>query len=199
MQVHAPGTLQIPASVLTIGALDGVHLGHQELIRQARQRAEQLDVPLVVYTFDPPPRVYFQHAILLTPLPEKLERLRILGVDHVVVAPFDADYVTRGVNTFLDEIAGLHPREVWEGQDFRFGRNREGDIHTLRERFHVRIVDPVYCSSGKIISASRIRALLMQDRLEQAEQLLGWPLPAAWSGKRSVQAGNFELRENIQL
>lgn len=181
MQTHAPGTLQISASVLTIGALDGVHRGHQELIRQAHQRAQQLGVPLVVYTFDPPPRVYFQKVLLLTALPEKLERLRSLGVDHVIVAPFDNDYATKDVKSFLDEIAELNPQEIWEGQDFRFGRNREGDIYTLRERFQVQIVDPVCCSSGKVISASRIRELLKKDKLKQAEQLLGWPLPTSWS------------------
>lgn len=178
MQVNTPRTLQLPASVLTIGALDGVHRGHQEMIRLARARAKELGVPLVVYTFDPPPRVYFQHTILLSSLPEKLRKLESLGVDHVIVAPFDADYVSKGVGTFLDELAEVNPLEVWEGSDFRFGRNRDGDINTLRERFAVHVVEPVRCPSGKIISSSRIRALLMQDLAEEARELLGWPLPS---------------------
>lgn len=181
MQVHPPRTLRLPASVLTIGALDGIHRGHQDLIRRAGKRAAELGVPLVVYTFDPPPRVYFQHTIQLSTLPEKLERLRILGADHVVVAPFDADYVTRGVGTFLDELTDLGPVEVWEGSDFRFGRNRDGDIDTLRERFMVHVLDPICCSSGKIISSSRIRTLLMQERQAEAEELLGWS--PSWSSR----------------
>jgi len=174
VQVHAPRTLQLSASILTIGALDGIHLGHQELIRRASESAQKLGVPLVVYTFDPPPKVYFQHAIMLTSLSEKLERLKLLGADHVIVAPFDADYVTRGVRIFLDELKELHPVEVWEGSDFRFGSNRDGDISTLREHFTVHVVDPILCRYGKVISSSRIRALLLQDKREEAAELLGW-------------------------
>lgn len=179
MKVHAPRTLQLPASILTIGALDGVHLGHQDLIRQARESADTRGVPLVVYTFDPPPRVFFKRTPMLTTLAEKVDRLRQLGVDHVIVAPFDADYVSRGVQAFLEEIVATNPLEVWEGSDFRFGRNRDGDIHTLQERFCVRIVEPIRCEDGQIISSSRIRELLHLNHLKQAQALLGWPLTFA--------------------
>lgn len=174
MQVHTDRTLQLSKSVLTIGALDGVHRGHQALIGHARKHANELGVPLVVYTFDPPPKVYFKNTMLLTPLAEKIDRLKFLGVDHVIIAPFDANYVARGVNAFLNELSDINPLEVYEGSDFKFGRNREGDVNTLRERFSVNILDPVCCSTGIIISSSRIRNLIMQDRLLQAEQLLGW-------------------------
>ncbi|RNB89781.1 FAD synthetase [Brevibacillus fluminis] len=185
MHVHPPQTLQLPASVLTIGALDGVHRGHQELIRHGRERARELGVPLVVYTFDPPPRIYFQHSLLLTTVVEKIRRLMLLGVDHVVIAPFDANYVTRGVPIFLEELAGLNPLEIWEGSDFRFGRDRDGDIETLRQRFSVRVLDPVLCEAGTVISSSRIRTLLMQNKTAEAEWLLGWPLPHTY--KQSIE------------
>ncbi|MET3322289.1 FAD synthetase family protein [Peribacillus butanolivorans] len=174
MQVHTDRALQLSKSVLTIGALDGVHRGHQALICHARKHANLLGVPLVVYTFDPPPKVYFKNAMQLTQLAEKIVRLKFLGVDHVIVAPFNANYVARGVNVFLNELSNINPLEVYEGSDFKFGKNREGDINTLRERFSVNILDPVRCSKGIIISSSRIRNLIMQDRLLQAEQLLGW-------------------------
>ncbi|WP_050979088.1 FAD synthetase family protein [Bacillus methanolicus] len=174
MRIHTERTLQLPASVLTIGALDGVHLGHQTLISRAKERAKELEVPLVVYTFDPPPRVYFKNTLLLTPLTEKIKRLRFLGVDHVIVASFDADYVTRGASSFLDELTDLNPLEIWAGPDFQFGRNKEGNINTLRERFTVHVLDPIRCDLGEIISSSRIRTLMMQDMLYQAERLLGW-------------------------
>lgn len=177
LQVHVAGTLQLPGSVLTIGALDGVHKGHQSLIRHARECAEELKVPMVVYTFDPPPRVYFQHTLLLTPLPEKIYRLALLGVEHIIVAPFNPEYVTRGGRIFLDEIADLHPLEIWEGPDFRFGSNRDGDINILSQHFHVRVFEQIRCSSGKIISSSRIRELLIQGMKTEAERLLGWDLP----------------------
>ncbi|WP_240689457.1 FAD synthetase family protein [Ammoniphilus sp. YIM 78166] len=174
MQVHMHRTLKLPASVLTIGALDGVHRGHQTLISTAKKRAIELAVPLVVYTFDPPPRVFFGNSIQLTTIEEKIKRLGFLGVDHVIVAAFDTDYVARGVESFLDELGGLKPLEVWEGSDFHFGKNREGNINTLRERFFVQVLEPMRCSSGEIISSSRIRFLIMQNMLGQADQLLGW-------------------------
>lgn len=121
MKVHTSGSLQLSKSVLTIGALDGVHRGHQVLIRKGLNRSQKLGVPLVVYTFDPPPRVYFQHALLLTPLEERLNKLQTSGVDHVVIASFSADYASRGVQTFLEEISEFNPLEIWEGPDFTFG------------------------------------------------------------------------------
>jgi riboflavin kinase/FMN adenylyltransferase len=166
--------LQLSKSVLTIGALDGVHRGHQALINRARNHANDLGVPLVVYTFDPPPKVYFKNTILLTPLSEKIKRLKILGVDHVIVASFDANYIGREVNAFINELSDINPLEVYEGSDFKFGKNRKGDINTLREHFSVNVIEPIRCSTGIIISSSRIRNLIMQDSILQAEQLLGW-------------------------
>ena len=175
LKVLTDKTLKLPASVLTIGALDGVHKGHQTLILRAKKRAKELNVPLVVYTFDPPPRVYFKKSTLqLTPLSEKLKWLSLLGVDYVMVAPFNAKYMEREVNSFLRELADLHPLEIWEGEDFQFGKNRGGDVNTLRQHFSVKVLEPIRCSSGEIISSSRIRLLLMEGMCIQAEQLLGW-------------------------
>ncbi|MFC7393167.1 FAD synthetase [Scopulibacillus cellulosilyticus] len=179
MKVHAAGSLQLPSSVLTIGALDGVHRGHQILISRAQQRAKEFGVPMVVYTFDPPPKVYFQHSILLTPLEEKIRRLKILGVDDLIIAPFDTKYASKGATAFLDEISELNPLEIWEGSDFRFGRNRDGDTSTLCKRFNVHSLEPIRCNSGKIISSSRIRSYLAAGMIDQAEQLLGWSLKSS--------------------
>lgn len=172
MQVHPAQTLELSTSVLSIGVFDGVHRGHQDLIRRARERAVQFEAPMVVYTFDPPPRTYFKSAQVLTPLSEKLRQLDTLGIDHVVVARFDADYATRGTRTFLDEIATLNPLEIWEGSDFRFGGDREGDLDTLRAHFTVRIADPVRCDAGKVISSSRVRTLLLRNEPDKARELL---------------------------
>ncbi|MFC5588917.1 FAD synthetase [Sporosarcina soli] len=174
MQVHNAKTLKLPNCVLTIGALDGLHIGHQTLLKHARQRAEKLGVPLVVYTFDLPPKVFFQHVKLLTSLPEKLALLEKLGVDHVVVAQFNADYISQGVDRFLQELKDLNPLEICEGHDFRFGRGREGDVHTLRKYYEVFILEPVVCAEGKTISSTRIRTLFQLGDFDKAYQLLGW-------------------------
>jgi riboflavin kinase/FMN adenylyltransferase len=177
VQVHNSKILRLPGCVLTIGALDGLHIGHQTLIRHARQRALKLGVPLVVYTFDPPPKVFFQQAMMLTPLPQKLAMLEKLGVDHAIVAPFNADYISRGINMFLEEVRDLNPKEICEGQDFRFGRNREGDINTLRKYYDVSVLEPVVCNTGITISSTRIRSLFLQGKECEASKLLGWDEP----------------------
>ncbi|WP_248923915.1 FAD synthetase family protein [Paenibacillus hamazuiensis] len=176
MHVHAARSLRLPGSVLTIGAFDGVHKAHRELIATARSRADECGVPLVVYTFDPPPKVFFQHTLMLTSREEKLSRLKALGVDHAIVAPFNADYVSRGSAVFIEELEMLNPVEIWEGSDFRFGRDRDGGIDTLREKFAVCILDPVVCQAGCVISSSRIRALIENKQWSEAEHLLGWPV-----------------------
>ncbi|MFD2130031.1 FAD synthetase [Pseudogracilibacillus auburnensis] len=174
MKVHKAKSLQLTGCILTIGALDGLHKGHQALIRFANQRAQELNVPLVVYTFDPPPKVFFQHAKLLLPVDEKITMLENLGVQHVIIAPFDANYISQGTDAFIEELSYLHPLEICEGHDFRFGRNREGDITTLRKHFHVSVFDPVLCESGNVISSTRIRSLFVQGKVNEALELLDW-------------------------
>lgn len=188
--VHSDQSLHLPASVLTIGALDGVHMGHQTLINTAKKRAKELNVPLVVYTFDPPPKVYFLNKRFLTTLPEKLKRLSILGANHVVVASFDSDYVQRDASSFLDELQGLNPMEIWTGSDFHFGKNKQGNVHTLCDRFSVHVLDPVRCYQGEIISSSRIRTLIEEKRFLEAELLLGWQTLA---GKQEQVTFSFNI------
>lgn len=169
MRIHTCNDLKLPASIIAIGAFDGVHKGHQELILSARLQAEKLQVPFVLYTFDPPPKVYFQKVRLLTSLPEKLERLSRLGVQHVIVAPFDTHYALRKAEEFYEELQALNPKGIWVGSDFRFGINRSGNVDLLRERFPVHLLEPVRCGSGEVISSSRIRQLF-----NEANTLLGW-------------------------
>lgn len=169
MKIHTCDSLKLPASIIAIGAFDGVHRGHQELILSARRQAEDLKVPLVIYTFDPPPKVYFQKVQLLTPLPEKLDKFSRLGVQHVVVAPFGSQYASRNAEYFFDELRELNPKGIWVGSDFRFGANRNGNVDLLSEQFSVHMLEPVRCISGEIISSSRIRQLF-----NEANKLLGW-------------------------
>jgi riboflavin kinase/FMN adenylyltransferase len=166
--------LSLLGSVLTIGTFDGVHRGHQALIRRAVHRAARAGMPSVAYTFDPPPKAFFQDAPTLTPLPEKVRRLEALGLDHVIVARFDAGYAARDAEDFLDEIADLGPVEVWVGPDFRFGRGGAEDTRTLGARFATRSLEPVRCEGGRTISSTRVRGLLAQGEVGEAERLLGW-------------------------
>jgi riboflavin kinase/FMN adenylyltransferase len=175
---HGLDQLELPASIVAIGAFDGVHRGHQELIRNAAREASVRAIPLVVYTFDPPPRAFFDGAAVLTPLEEKLERLSDLGVGHVIVAPFCLDYARRSAETFMGELRRLGAEEIWVGADFRFGFKRSGGVDMLATEFSVSVMPTVQCSQHQAISSSRIRELLARGATEQASELLGRPLPA---------------------
>lgn len=177
MQIHPCQSLCLSSSIVTIGALDGVHLGHQALIGQAKRRANIIGLPLVVYTFDPPPKVYFKGKQQLTTIDEKLHRLAQLGVDHVVVAPFNEQYLNRTASSFIAELSHLKPMEIWTGPDFQFGKNKQGNIQILQKQFEVQVIYPVRCDLGEVISSSRIRSLIEQKRYLEASRLLGWSIP----------------------
>lgn len=174
MKIYRSSSLKLSSSVLVIGAFDGVHKGHQKLIESAKYEAEKLHVPLVAYTFDPPPRVYFQKKMQLVPLEEKLNRLYKMGVNHTIVATFNAEYAALSTEHFYKEIKRLNPLHIWVGKDFRFGAGRKGDISSLQQHFTVHSLDPICCSEGEIISSTRIRQLISQNMKLEAQQLLGW-------------------------
>ncbi|MGG0240272.1 FAD synthetase [Bacillus rhizoplanae] len=176
METHINEILRLPGSVIAIGAFDGVHQGHQAVIREAVKKARILGVPSVVYTFDPPPRHCFQGARILTPVPKKLVRLEQLGIDHVIIARFDELYASRHPLDFIKNLMNLNPLEIMVGEDFRFGKNREGDINLLARHFCVQIAQPVCCSDGILISSTRIRQLISKGDIKQSYSLLGWPL-----------------------
>ena len=174
MRVHDAGALRLPGSIVALGAFDGVHIGHQNVIGGAVSASRRLDVPTVVYTFNPPPKALFHSARILTDIGEKLRRLSALGPDYAVVASFDNDFASRPAEEFLREIASLNPAELWVGRDFRFGAQRRGDVELLARQFTVRLADTVRCSQGEVISSTRIRNLIANGDETGARQLLGW-------------------------
>ncbi|WHY71793.1 FAD synthetase [Fictibacillus enclensis] len=175
MQVYREKTLKLEQCVITIGAFDGIHIGHQSLISNAVRRAKDLNVPSVVYTFDPPPRVYFQNQLLLTPVSEKLKFIKRLNVDYVILADFNQQYTTREAKDFMNELSGLSPREVWVGPNFQFGKGKEGTTACLAENFVTHIHPLIKCSKGKTVSSTRIRNLIRHKKMDMACELLGRP------------------------
>jgi riboflavin kinase / FMN adenylyltransferase len=171
---HRDGELALATCVMTIGAFDGVHRGHQELLRQTIAAAQRRGVPAVVYTFDPPPKVYFGQAEALISLGEKLERIATFAPDHVIVADFNQMYVRRTAIDFLAELRRLQPREVIVGEDFRFGSCKGGTALLLRQHFNTRVVPPVRCGNGEIVSSSRIRTLRRSGLAAAAAALENW-------------------------
>lgn len=168
-------------TVLTIGNFDGVHLGHQAIIRGVVSRARELGALSALMTFNPHPLEVVRpeaSPAYLTGLDEKLEYVAGLGVEAAHVITFTPDLRSRTPAEFVELLAGrLRPREVWVGPDFRFGHDRSGDAAFLagageRYGFGVELLRPL-SDQGGVISSSRIRRLVSLGQVEEASRLLG--------------------------
>lgn len=184
MKVLVPGIRPEKGCVVTIGAFDGVHVGHQALIAQTRQRADQLGCSSVVVTFDRHPAsvVRPQSAPrLLTDIDQKLELLAATGVDYTLVLRFDEARAAEPAEDFVREILidRLDARAIVVGYDFHFGRGRAGNVSLLRSMgaslgFDVDEVKPVDARDGTV-SSTRVRESLMSGDVEHAAEMLGRP------------------------
>lgn len=169
--------------VATIGNFDGVHRGHQALIAGMRESAQAAGVSTAVVCFEPTPQEHFQGAAAparLTSLREKHARLATHGVDRMVALPFGAALAGLSPEAFVQRVLveGLAVREVWVGDDFRFGQGRAGDVAQLTRLgaaagFTVRRA-PTLVADGERISSTRVRRALAAGDLDGAERLLGW-------------------------
>jgi riboflavin kinase/FMN adenylyltransferase len=170
--------------VATIGNFDGVHLGHQTIIDQVREKAIELGVPSVVMVFEPQPREFFQGDEApprLMPFRQKFEALLNSGIDIVLRLRFDEKFRSYSGMGFIEDllIKGLGVHHLVVGDDFRFGCDRTGDFALLRrvgeERgFSVENTRTVEVA-GDRVSSTRIRQVLGENRLSDAEDLLGHP------------------------
>lgn len=173
MQIYYDNDLlQLNNSILVIGAFDGVHLGHQSLINYAKLESVEKSMPLVIYTFNPPPKVYFKKQKQIISLKEKVQRFSMLNVDYVKIVDFNNFYASNSTEEFISEIAELNPHNIYVGKNFRFGANRTGDINTLQKQFNTKCLDLICCDQGEVISSTRIRKLKMRNMEKQAEKLL---------------------------
>ena len=171
-------------SVVCIGAFDGLHLGHQALVRRTVSRARELGLPAVALSFEPLPREFFARGNppprLLLPR-AKVEQLLALGVDQVGLLRFDDRLSSLTAEEFARVVLRdrLSAREVWVGPEFRFGKGRAGDIALLRQvgaglGFDADEIAPVELE-GERVSSTRIRAALQAGDFTTATRLLGRP------------------------
>jgi riboflavin kinase/FMN adenylyltransferase len=170
-------------SVVTIGNFDGVHLGHQALLRRCKELSGAAESVSVV-TFEPLPQAVFRPESAparLTTVYQKLEQLRAAGVNQVWVLRFDAALALMSPAEFVRTVLvdGLAARCVLVGEDFRFGHRREGDVAcliTLGEEFGFAVNTPraVYLEAERI-SSTAIRGALAEGNFERAARMLGRP------------------------
>jgi riboflavin kinase / FMN adenylyltransferase len=182
-------------AVLAIGNFDGVHLGHQTVIAEARARARAAGTGFAVLTFEPHPRAVFQPGAApfrLTPFRSKARHLEPLGVELLIARRFDLALAQKSAEDFVREvlIEGLGVRHVVVGYDFVFGNRRRGTPALLRElgaamSFGVSVVDPVVSASGASYRSTLIREHLVGGRPRAAAALLGRP----WEIEGRVVAG----------
>jgi cytidyltransferase-like protein len=169
--------------LLTIGTFDGVHRGHRLLLEQARQRANERGLALVIVTFEPSPAIVLRPGLRRYQIsaPEiKVHLLHAFNPDCILLLPFTLALSRLSAGEFMDALeARLTVRELWLGEDFHFGRDREGDALMLAERgarsgFALHVVERRADDPGGI-SSSRIRRALAEGDVELALTLLGYP------------------------
>ena len=170
--------------VLTIGAFDGVHRGHQEMFRVLRERASQHGLPAAVLSFEPTPREFFAKTTppaRLTRFREKAEALRSYGIDRFICLRFDEHMRAMSQEKFVEEVlvASLGIRHIVVGHDFRFARDHDGSVATLRAHgprcdFAVTEVPP-FEVEGERVSSSLIREALDAGDMQRARKFLGRP------------------------
>ena len=174
--------------VVAIGSFDGVHLGHQSLLVQARRLAGSGRWPLLVYTFDPPTKVFVRGVGMLSTLSEKLDLLAEQGVDVTLAVPFDEAFAARESTAFLEDLAELEAVRIVVGEDFAFGRGRAGRPTDLEEVAPTLTV-PLLDLGGEPVKSTRIRELLEAGEVEAARHLLGRPYEARGIVQKGEQLG----------
>lgn len=199
-------------SVLSIGAFDGVHRGHQLLIQRMIAEARRTDRLAALLTFHPHPNAVLSSEnppkYLTTP-GQKAVLLEHLGLDVLVILPFDRKLANTPAYDFVEQITSpLRIRELWIGTDFALGHDREGDIPALRKMgeqfgFQIHVVQP-YVLDGQVVSSTRIRGLLHEGRVEEAAYLLnryhslaGEVVRGAGRGHQfGIPTANLQVRAN---
>lgn len=175
---------KFPRVVLTIGNFDGVHRGHQALMRRLINRAGEVGGTSAVFTFDPHPLKVLapEKCPPLINLPEgKMALFNEVGLDLIVNHAFSEEFALQSPRDFVELTLCRHlrPVEIYVGSDFRFGKGREGNVEYLRGLgdelgFRVIHVEPI-TYKNVVVSSTLIRELLIKGRVEEAADLLGRP------------------------
>ncbi len=171
--------------VITIGNFDGVHLGHQALLHEVIEKADQLDGTSMAMTFEPHPMRILrsgQSLPLITLREQKIELIEKTGIDVLICLPFNTEFASITAHEFIDDLLlkTIGAKAVVVGQDYTFGRNREGNIDLLKifaaqKNFEVIVSNwiPVSGRCPSRISSTKIRELVLSGKVEEAQQLLG--------------------------
>ena len=171
-------------AVITIGTFDGVHMGHRQIIDKLKQEAKAIQGETVIITFHPHPRKVVSSTILgirlINTLDEKIELLKQLDIDHLVVVPFTDAFANQEAEDYVQHflVNKFHPHTIIIGYDHRFGKERKGDyllLEKLAPVFNYQLKEiPKHVLDEISISSTRIREALLNGKIETADKLLGY-------------------------
>jgi riboflavin kinase/FMN adenylyltransferase len=190
-------------SVITIGAYDGVHVGHQAVIEHVRRRASELGAQSVVVTFDRHPASVVRPESaphLLTTADQKMELLAATGIDAVAVVPFDERQAAESPESFVDRVlvSCLNTKVIVVGEDFHFGRGRDGNVELLRkigmeDDFDVEPIEllPRADDIDEPVSSTAIRRALAGGDISRANTMLGRQFEARGPVVKGDQRGRL--------
>jgi riboflavin kinase/FMN adenylyltransferase len=174
--------LSMSGTVATMGNFDGIHLGHQALVRNTVEESTRLGYPSTVLTFEPHPLKILapeRAPLLILSYEDKMALLESLGVDMVVAQRFDRQFASIAADEFVRRflVDRLKIKKLWVGRDLRFGQGRKGGTDNLLRSapgagFEVGILDPILLD-GIRISSSRIRQLVEEGRVDEVRPMLG--------------------------
>lgn len=172
-------------AVIALGNFDGVHMGHQAILRDCVALARASNVPAAVMTFEPHPREFFakdKPKLRIYPFRRKVELLREAGIDALFLVRFNRDFAALSGLDFVQTVLHqkLAVRHVVTGYNFAFGRGREGNTHLLeqiaeREGFGFTACPALHDAQGHVVSSSAIREALAAGHIRQAAAWLGRP------------------------
>lgn len=195
-------------AVVSIGNFDGLHLGHQAILRSVIENARASDAVATVITFDPHPVKVLRPAQalpLIQTLPQRLAGFAALGLDAALVLKFDSALAALSPEDFLRDILvrPLRTAMILVGANFRFGHRQAGNVARLEELgrefdFTVEIVEPII-SSGAVISSSAIRNAVGEGRMADAAQMLGRPFALTGQIEKGAGRGSAVLVPTLNL
>lgn len=181
---HLKNFPQISQSIVTIGNFDGIHIGHQKMLKKAQEMAKIFNCPLIVLTFEPYPKEFFLKTLAparITNFREKMTLLKSLNIDYVVCLRFNNQWANLSPQEFITEILvnKFCVCTLLVGEDFHFGKNREGNYQTLLKAakiYHFKLVtiENILFESQRI-SSTWVREALANSEFKLAESLLGRP------------------------
>lgn len=172
---------QAPKAAIALGYFDGVHLGHQKVIKTAKRKAEKHQIASAVLSFFPHPKSVLQPDVpvsYLEPIEQKIEKLENLGVDYFYIVEFTKELSqVEGVDFLEHYVKGLQAQEIICGFDYKYGRKSAGSVVTLADfacdnELGFTVVDEVKCKKEKI-SSTLIRQYLTSRKLQEIPQLMG--------------------------